>query len=727
MTRHKRTRSWLTLLLAAVLTLTLAAPALAVSGVSTPSASEAGRAASGTLRFAVMSDTHYLSPSMIQAGQDYTDDLNSDRKIYTESGAIIDEMLRQVELDAPDVLLLCGDLTKDGELECHEELAQKLLALKAKLPSLKIYLVPGNHDLRNANGKNFNTADGKAVAATRTNPDDFKRVYDFVYSDESVIATYTPPAGKEAGGLSYVARPAAGYTIIAMDTCCYSSDNTDSGENEHETRGAISEDMEQWVLEQIAAAKARGDVVLGLEHHGLVEHFSMEEELMSMYLVDNYDCLAQEYADAGMSVVFTGHMHALDIAATTTESGNTLYDVETGSALTYPSPMRFVTLRRGGDNVVMDVTTKTNLGPITFTNAETDQTQTIEDVTVYAQAHGFSADMLSHVVSGYVGTALGKFVNADGILVNAIEKKLDTIVHDLCAMPVTEEQTLLDYVNFIYQTHLAGEEPDVWPLWVRTVTAKIESGELLDSVLEIVVRDAFGNAAASASRFEGLFTSAVKDRVNDYLLQIVNSFGHDSNYAADNNTSITLMGDADALLPFTDVAVGRWYYGAVLYAYWNGLFTGTSATTFAPQSSMTRGMLVTVLWRMEGAPDAADAAFSDLTASYYRKAIGWASANGIVKGYSDTSFGPDEAVTREQIATILYRYAAYKGYDTSATARLAGFTDAGEVSGWAQQGVAWAVAAGLMEGYDGRLAPQDDATRAEVAALMQRFQTGLAA
>lgn len=133
-----------------------------------------------------------------------------------------------------------------------------------------------NHDIRNYNAKNFNTPDGKAVPATRTHPEDFKRIYDFVYSDPTVIATFTPAAGNEAGGLSYVARPVEGLTIIAMDTCRYSKENTSNGTDEHETSGAISADLEKWVIEQTAAAKARGDLVIGLEHHGLVPHFDVE-------------------------------------------------------------------------------------------------------------------------------------------------------------------------------------------------------------------------------------------------------------------------------------------------------------------------------------------------------------------------------------------------------------------------------------------------------------------
>lgn len=200
------------------------------------------------LRIAVISDDHYLSPDLIAATDDYTTDLNSDRKVFTESDAIIDDMLRQVEKDSPDVLMISGDLTKDGEYEDHTGLAEKLAALKEKLPKLKVYVVPGNHDVNNSNGKNFNTEDGNAVPATRTTPQKFVEAYkDVVFSDSSIVARYTPPKGAQSGQLSYVARPADGFTIIAIDSARYSADNTDSGKNEHETSGQISDDLLAWI------------------------------------------------------------------------------------------------------------------------------------------------------------------------------------------------------------------------------------------------------------------------------------------------------------------------------------------------------------------------------------------------------------------------------------------------------------------------------------------------
>ena len=175
--------------------------------------------------------------------------------------------------------------------------------------------------------------------------------------------------------------------------------------------------------------------------------------------------------------------------------------------------------------------------------------------------------------------------------------------------------------------------------------------------------------------------------------------------------------------PFADVAESDWFYDAVRYANENGLFAGVSDTEFAPDTAMTRGMLVTVLWRAEGEPSAGASAFADVPAdAYYAKAVAWANANGIVQGYDASAFGPDDFITREQIAAIFQRYAGFKGMETSESGDLSQFGDAGKVSAWAQGNVSWAVGVGLISGKgDGVLDPLGSATRAEVAAILQRF------
>ena len=904
----------LSLLLAVVLVFTLTVPALA-----------AEKPQDMNLRIAVMSDLHYLSPDMIADTEDFEHAFNSDRKLLKESSSVLHEMLERVRADKPDILLVSGDLTKDGEQECHAALAKQLQQLQQDIPGLKIYVINGNHDIRNYNAKNFNTPDGKAVPATRTHPEDFKRIYDFVYSDPTVIATFTPAAGNEAGGLSYVARPVEGLTIIAMDTCRYSKENTSNGTDEHETSGAISADLEKWVIEQTAAAKARGDLVVGLEHHGLVPHFDVEPTILPMYLVNGYERIAQEYADAGMSVVFTGHMHAVDIAAMTTKAGNTFYDIETGSALTYPCPIRFVDLRRstvGGEtNTYMSVSTKTHAGPINYTDPTTGTAHVIDDLTEYAREFGFSTDMLKTVAGDFVKSFFGKYLPNDTWPVTKIVANIDQIIDDVAAVPIADGKDLLDFANWIYQCNLAGEDDGNYPAWVQSGVDQLKSGALLDQVLDIVAKDAFGRGSVLFTKFQGLFTKYLKSQLNDLLVKIVVSMSVDNNCPDDNDKTILLEGsnaqvrllpvtgssaattqayvqgdtatvfltsrqlraatgaqsgvavtvdatdpavgtvvlagrsianacdagaaalqvkfrsgtvtlDARALaaldlhrdvavslasgaslnaaqqralgsqaaaatlanasvlvdgaaascpagsvraavavnaaddltawsladdgsisavsgaydagqqtyafdvvngvtaiarFPFTDVVAGTWYYGAAAYAYNNGLFAGMTPTTFAPNATMTRAMLVSVLWRLAGAPaPKAPNTFVDVPdGAWYTDAVTWAAENGVVSGIGGSRFDPSGFVTREQTAEILYNYAHSKGYDVSARADLTAFPDAASVSGWAEEALSWANAAGLINGTvrDGQtiLDPQGSASRAQVAMILMNY------
>lgn len=904
----------LSLLLAVVLVFTLTVPALA-----------AEKPQDMNLRIAVMSDLHYLSPDMIADTEDFEHAFNSDRKLLKESSAILHEMFEQVRADKPDILLVSGDLTKDGEQECHAALAKQLQQLQQDVPGLKIYVINGNHDIRNYNAKNFNTADGKAVPATRTEPEDFKQIYDFVYSDPTVIATFTPAEGNKAGGLSYVARPVEGLTVIAMDTCRYSSDNTSNGDDEHETSGAISADLEKWVIEQTAAAKARGDLVIGLEHHGLVPHFDVEPTILPMYLVNGYERIAQEYADAGMSAVFTGHMHAVDIAAMTTKAGNTFYDIETGSALTYPCPARFVDLRRttvGGEtNTYMSVSTKTHIGPINYTDPATGVAYVIDDLTEYARKFGFSTAMLKTVAGDFIKSFFGKYLPNDTWPVTKIIANIDQIIDDVAAVPIAEGNNLLDFANWIYRCNLAGEDDGNYPAWVQSGVDQLRSGALLDQVLDIVAKDAFGRGSVLFTKFQGLFTKYLKSQLNDLLVKIVVSMSVDNNCPDDNDKTILLEGsnaqvrllpvtgssaattqayvqgdtatvfltsrqlraatgaqsgvavtvdatdpavgtvvlagrsianacdagaaalqvkfrsgtvtlDARALaaldlhkdvavslasgaslnaaqqralgsqaaaatlanasvlvdgaaascpagsvraavavnaaddltawsladdgsisavggaydagqqtyafdvvngvtaiarFPFTDVVAGTWYYGAAAYAYNNGLFAGMTPTTFAPNATMTRAMLVSVLWRLAGEPaPKAPNTFVDVPdGAWYTDAVTWAAENGVVSGIGGSRFDPSSFVTREQTAEILYNYAHSKGYDVSARADLTAFPDAGSVSGWAEKALSWANAAGLINGTvrDGQtiLDPQGSASRAQVAMILMNY------
>ena len=200
--------------------------------------------------------------------------------------------------------------------------------------------------------------------------------------------------------------------------------------------------------------------------------------------------------------------------------------------------------------------------------------------------------------------------------------------------------------------------------------------------------------------------------------------------SADVRISATFAEDPDWTEPeepatdvsdiFIDVAPNAWYKDAVQYAYAGGLMTGVSANEFAPDATTTRGMIVSMLARLEGVESANDAGFADVNDEWYATAVNWAASVGVVSGYEDNTFRPNDAITREQLAAILMNYSAYKGEDVSARADLSAYTD--QPSAWAEETMSWAVAEGLISGVTAdTLQPQGAATRAQVAAILQRF------
>ena len=174
---------------------------------------------------------------------------------------------------------------------------------------------------------------------------------------------------------------------------------------------------------------------------------------------------------------------------------------------------------------------------------------------------------------------------------------------------------------------------------------------------------------------------------------------------------------------FNDVSANDWFASAVDYVTGKGMMNGTADNTFSPKAHTTRGMVVTVLYRLENQPSTSAASFTDVASgAYYANAVAWANANGIVSGYGSGKFGPNDKVTREQLAAILYRYAQYKKYDVSGAKSLDGYTDAQSVSNYAVPALQWANAAGVVTGKSGsKLDPKGNATRAEVAAMLMRF------
>ena len=240
-----------------------------------------------------------------------------------------------------------------------------------------------------------------------------------------------------------------------------------------------------------------------------------------------------------------------------------------------------------------------------------------------------------------------------------------------------------------------------------TITATPDRGYQVNAV---TVTDRFGDAVQVTENADGTYTFTMPNGQVTITATFVET-------------------EAPVGEPFLDVNEGDWFYDAVAYAYENGLMDGVGGNRFAPNSATTRAQLVTILYRMEGQPAVSgDLPFTDVEAgTWYTNAVVWAAQNGIVNGVGDDTFAPGNDLTREQLVTILYRYAESKGYDVSASADLAGYPDGEEIQAYAREAMAWAVAENIIRGMeDDTLKPAGNASRAQIATILMRFCEGVA-
>ncbi len=263
-----------------------------------------------------------------------------------------------------------------------------------------------------------------------------------------------------------------------------------------------------------------------------------------------------------------------------------------------------------------------------------------------------------------------------------------------------------------------------------TVTFDTQGGSEIDSIR--VIRNNTVTKPEDPARegytFEGWFTDQECSEAYDFDTKVTKNITLYAKWAEEQPeepTEPTEPENPDEWEnPFDDVDGDDWFYDDVKTAYENGWFTGVTDTAFAPDEAITRGMMVTVLYRAENEPATADKSkFADVAPdAYYTKAVIWAENNGIVKGYSEVEFAPDKLISREEMAAIMHRYAGYKGADTSVSGDLTKFADQAQIADWARENVAWAVGYGLLSGKDNnQLDPQGHTTRAETAAILNRF------
>lgn len=456
------------------------------------------------IKIAVLSDMHYYPVNFVSDCEDYETYVGGDPKMLEESGSIADAALQMVREDAPDILLVSGDLTKDGEIQGHRDLAAKFQKLEDET-DIEVFVINGNHDLYNYTDA-CTFANGHKESAETTEQDDFKRIYaNFGYNGDYGARYFENPKaaqGEIAGQMSY-AVDLGKFRIVAIDSCCYSPDGGNGmGTNEHITAGRIDEDLMPWVVEQIKDAEEAGDTVIGLMHHGVVPHFQGEEDLLYEYVVDDWQNVATQFADAGMRYVFTGHMHANDITQYTSVSGNTITDLETGSLSSWMSPQRHVTITKG--EALSDGTNRTkesfsvtshSVKSIDFTD-HNGQTQHIEDFRAYTQQKLYPETLFNNMANGMLRPILQE-IGETGIrpwlAENLPDVDIDTMVLDVARDALAggmeiELGTGVGRVSVSYRNNGIQLQPSGTAGWVlddMTITDD-QILRLVDGVLDIV-------------------------------------------------------------------------------------------------------------------------------------------------------------------------------------------------------------------------------------------------
>ena len=285
-----------------------------------------------SVTIASISDVHYMDPSLLIAdGTAFQTYLAQDRKMLAQSKALLEAALAGISNARPKLLLVTGDLTKDGERVSHLAVSNYLWGLK--LAGMKVFVCPGNHDVNNPQAMSFDGTNTTLVPSVSQN--EFASIY--------APFGFTDAIARDPHSLSYVVEPVPGLWILSMDSCRY-----DLNTGGVATTGGSFDDLRwNFITNQLAVARAQGKFVIGMEHHPIMEHFAGMQALFPEYVLTNYAAVNEAFANYGLKIVFTGHFHAQDIIQTNLAAGS-LVDVETGSTVTYPSPYRIMSLATNG-------------------------------------------------------------------------------------------------------------------------------------------------------------------------------------------------------------------------------------------------------------------------------------------------------------------------------------------------------------------------------------------
>ncbi len=277
------------------------------------------------VRLAILADPHVYASELGTEGPSFESLLKIDTKVLRLSEDLFDEALNLIRARRPDILLVPGDLTKDGERASHTLAAERLAEVQAD--GIHICVLPGNHDLNNPWAYSYRSEPPARVE--NLTPNGFLDLYS-QFGYEGALR-------QDASSLSYLAEPVPGLWILALDVCDY-----DRNEAKPVTSGRLKAETAAWACGILREAERTGKTVFGLVHHGLLEHHRFQGLVMADFLVADWERESRRLAEAGLRLVFTGHYHTQDIALARFDEGRFLFDVETGSPLTHPCPVRFV-------------------------------------------------------------------------------------------------------------------------------------------------------------------------------------------------------------------------------------------------------------------------------------------------------------------------------------------------------------------------------------------------
>jgi len=373
--------------------------------------------------FAVISDTHIYDTSLGASGAAFQKTMNSDRKLLLNSQDLLDCALDEIIESKVKFVLVCGDLTKDGELVNHNIVAEKLRKLTAA--GIAVYVVPGNHDINNPDAVKYDGNITEPVASITAN--DFARIY----GDFGFNAAIT----RDDDSLSYVAEPVEGLWLLAMDACRY----RENVQGKHEiVSGKISQKTADWTAAVLREAANNDKAVMAMMHHGVVEHWKGQKKLHPDYLIQEFASFGSFLASWDVRAVFTGHYHAQDIARAE-YNGKFIYDIETGSLVTAPCPIRYVEIKNNSFNIRTE-TIVDKLSP--WTNFAHNATAFVKKTVMMEAANVLKKFKVSESDAAIIADAVGDAFTAhySGDENASLQKKVDTYKMGLWGRIVLAQQ-----------------------------------------------------------------------------------------------------------------------------------------------------------------------------------------------------------------------------------------------------------------------------------------------